>query len=81
MIMARRKVVTTEMMTVKREAPKTPFLGWGYEARRKLTTRAKSPRLLKYRSCVAGEMSGKSGTLREIQEAFKSAAAKCKGMI
>ena len=79
--MARRKVVATEMMVVKREAPKTPFLGWGYEATRKLTTRAKSPKLLKYRSCIAGEMSGKSGTLRSIQEAFKAAAAKCKGMV
>jgi len=77
--MARRKVIATEMMKIKRRAPKTPFLGWGYIQIRKLSTEATSPRLLKYRSCVAGVMSGKSGTLKDIQQAFKDAAPKCAG--
>jgi len=77
--MARTKVITTPMFKYKRSAPKSPFLGWGYVAVRKESTEATSPRLLKYRSCVAGEMSGKSGNLKEIQEAFRAAAHKCSG--
>ena len=75
--MARRKVITTPMFKYRREAPKSPFLGWGYVATRKATTEATSPRLLKYRSCIAGVMSGKHGTLKDIQTAFREAAKKC----
>lgn len=76
--MARRHVVATEMMQYERNAPKGGYLGWGRYATRKLHTRATSPRLLKYRGCVAGEISGgKYGSLKAVQEKFKSAAAKC----
>lgn len=77
--MARKKVITTPMFKYRRKAPTTPFLGWGYTAVRKATTEATSPRLLKYRSCIAGEMAGKSyANLKEVQEAFRGAAHKCK---
>lgn len=77
--MARSNVITTPMFEYKREAPDTPFLGWGYTAIRKESTKATSPRLLKYRSCVAGEMSGKDfRNLQAVQEAFREAAHKCK---
>ena len=77
--MARRKVVTVPMMKIKRKAPKSPFLGWGYEQIRKVTTEATSPTLLKYRSCVASKLSGKKfSSLKEVQEAFREAAHECK---
>ena len=77
--MGRKKVVTVDMMKVRRVAPKTPFLNWGYEQTRKVTTDATSPRLLAYRGCVAGELSGKEfDSLKDVQEAFQEAAAKCK---
>lgn len=76
--MARRKVITGDYFKYKRSAPKSPFIGWGYIAIRKASTEATSPRLLKYRSCVAGKMSGKSGNLKDIQEAFIAAAHACK---
>ena len=76
--MARRRVITTPMFKYKRRAPKTPFLGWGYTAIRKATTEATSPRLLKYRSCIAGALAGKSyANLKAVQEAFKAAAPTC----
>lgn len=73
-------------MKYKREHPKTPYLGWGTYAVRKLTTIATSPRLLAYRSCIAREMKtfketatkeGKTLTLKDIQEHFKTVAQKC----
>ena len=77
--MARRKVITVPMFKYRREAPKTPFLGWGYVAVRKATTEATSPRLLKYRACIAGKMKGRSfANLKEVQEAFRAAAHECK---
>jgi len=77
--MARKKVVTVDMMKVRRAAPKSPFLGWGYEQTRKTSTDATSPRLLSYRSCVAGSLAGKEfASLKEVQEAFQEAAGKCK---
>lgn len=76
--MARTKVVTTPMFKYKRSAPKGEFIGWGFTAIRKATTEATSPRLLKFRSCVAGAMKGKSGSLKDIQEAFRGAAHACK---
>jgi len=80
--MARRKVVVTPMFKYKREAPKSEFLGWGYTAIRKESTEATSPRLLKYRSCVAGQLKGKTfGSLKEVQEAFREAAHKCKAQL
>lgn len=80
--MARHKVVSTEMMRVERKTPKGAYLGWGKYATRKLSTRATSPRLLKYRGCVAGELSGKTfGDLKGVQEAFKSAAHACKAKL
>jgi len=79
--MARRKVICTPMFKYRREAPRTPFLGWGFTAIRKESTEASSPKLLAYRSCVAGEMGGKSGTLKDIQEAFRGAAHTCKAKV
>lgn len=79
--MARRNVICTPMFKYYRKAPKTPFLGWGFKAVRKETTEASSPKLLAYRSCVAGEMSGKSGTLKDIQEAFRATAHSCKAKV
>jgi len=76
--MARHNVITGNYYKYKRKAPSSPFLGWGYTAVRKASTEATSPRLLKYRSCVAGKMTGKSGTLKDIQEAFTAAAHACK---
>jgi len=76
--MSRHKVVVAEMMKVERATPKTPFLGWGKFAIRKLSTVATSPGLRKYRGCVAGAMAGKSyANLKEVQEAFRSAAHAC----
>lgn len=77
--MARRKVIPVDMMRYERDAPKTPYLGWGKFAVRKTTTRATSPVLLKYRSCVAGEMAGKTyANLKAVQESFRAAAHTCK---
>ena len=77
--MARRKVISTEMMRYERSPPKSPYLGWGKFATRKLTTRATSPRLLKYRSCIASKLAGKNfANLKEVQEAFRKAAHECK---
>lgn len=84
--MARRKVITVEMMKYERAYPKTEFLGWGPIAVRKLTTVATSPRLLAYRGCIAREMKafkagaekeGKKLTLKDIQSKFKEIASKC----
>lgn len=80
--MARKHVISTEMMTYERKAPKTPFRGWGYTATRKLHTRATSPRLLKYRGCVASELTGKSfPDLKGVQDAFEAAAHACKAKV
>jgi hypothetical protein len=75
--MARKNVVAATMMRYRRRAPKTAFLGWGYEAVRKIRTVARSPRLLAYRSCMAGALAGKKGTLKDIQTAFKTQAPTC----
>jgi len=76
--MARRHVVVTPMMKVRRRSPKSPYLGWGHTQTRKVTTEATSPRLLKYRSCIAAKMSGRHfGSLKEVQEAFRAAAHEC----
>lgn len=80
--MARRKVVTTPMMEIERKSPKSPYLGWGKTQVRKLTTEATSPKLLKYRSCVAGELAGqKFPDLKSVQEAFRRAAHECKAKL
>lgn len=79
--MARRQVITTPMFKYRRSAPKTPFLGWGFTAIRKESTEATSPKLLGYRSCVAGAMSGASGTLEAIQTKFREAAHACKAKV
>ena len=76
--MARRNVITVPMFKYKRKTPATEFLGWGNVAVRKATTEATSPRLLKYRSCIAAKMAGKHGSLKDIQEAFRAAAHACK---
>jgi hypothetical protein len=77
--MARHKVVAAEMMRVERKTPKSPYLGWGRFATRKLHTYATSPKLLKYRGCLGGSLSGKSyANLKEVQEAFRNAAHACK---
>jgi hypothetical protein len=73
--------VATEYMKVERKSPKTPYLGWGKYAIRKTTTNATSPRLLKYRGCIAGAMSGSSGNLKEIQEKFREVAKKCSSQV
>lgn len=80
--MARRHVVSTEMMKVERKTPKGAYLGWGKYAIRKLTTNASSPKLLKYRGCVGGELSGKTfSDLKGVQEAFRDAAHACKARV
>lgn len=79
--MARRNVICTPMFKYRRSAPSTPFLGWGYTAIRKESTEATSPKLLAYRSCMAGGMSGKSGTLEVIQTAFRELAHSCKSKV
>jgi len=77
--MARKNVITTPMFKYRRKAPSSPFLGWGYVAVRKATTEATSERLLKYRSCIASKLAGKSfSNLKEVQEAFREAAHECK---
>jgi len=76
--MTRRKVIPTPMFKYEREPPKTPYLGWGKTAIRKVTTVATSPRLLKFRSCIAAEMSGKDfANLKEVQEHFRRTAKEC----
>jgi hypothetical protein len=71
-------VVTATMFKYRRSAPKTPFLGWGYLAIRKSRTTATSPRLLAYRSCMAGSLAGKKyANLKDIQTAFKTTAPTC----
>jgi len=76
--MARKTLVVATMFKYRRRAPKTPFLGWGYTAIRKARTVATSPRLLGYRSCIAGALVGKKyANLKEIQTAFKSQAPTC----
>ena len=76
--MARRKVITVPMFKYRREAPKSPFLGWGYTAIRKATTEATSPRLLAYRSCIASKLAGrKFANLKEVQEEFRRIAPEC----
>lgn len=79
--MARRQVITTPMFKYRRSAPKTPFLGWGFTAIRKESTEATSPKLLAYRSCVAGVMSGAGGTLEAVQTKFREAAHACKSKV
>lgn len=76
--MARHNVIVTPMFKYKRSAPKTPFLGWGYIAIRKESTEATSPRLLKYRSCMAGALAGKKySNLKDIQSSFRTQAPTC----
>jgi hypothetical protein len=78
--MARRNVITATMFKYRRSAPKKPFLGWGFTAVRKARTVATSPRLLSYRSCIAGNLTGKKfDSLAAIQSAFKELAPKCAG--
>lgn len=69
--------VVSEMRKYSRKTPKTPFLGWGKYAVRGKHTYATSPRLLRYRGCIAGALAGKKGTLKDIQEAFRAAAHAC----
>jgi hypothetical protein len=80
--MARHNVIATEMMKYERKPKAGTDLGggnFGRVATRKLTTRAMSPRLLKYRGCVAGKLQGQSyGTLGAVQSAFRDAAHACK---
>lgn len=80
--MARRKVITTPMFKYERSPPKSEYLGWGKYAIRKATTEATSPRLLKYRACIAAALGGKKyANLKEVQEAFRRAAHECKQKI
>ncbi len=79
--MARTQVVCTPMFKYRRSAPKTEFLGWGFTAIRKESTEATSPRLLAYRSCMAGGMSGVSGSLKEVQTKFREMAHSCKSKV
>lgn len=79
--MARRQVICTPMFKYRRSAPATEFLGWGFTAIRKETTEATSPKLLAYRSCVAGSMAGASGSLKDIQTKFRESAHSCKAKV
>jgi hypothetical protein len=77
--MARKNVITATMFKYRRGAPKSPFLGWGYIAVRKARTIASSPKLLSYRSCVAGSLATKKfPSLEAVQTAFREAAHRCK---
>jgi len=78
---ARHNVICTPMFKYRRSAPRGEFLGWGYTAIRKETTEAHSPRLLKYRSCMAGGMSGAHGSLKDIQTRFRDTAHACKAKL
>lgn len=76
--MARHNVLVVPMMRYYRSTPKSPFLGWGNWATRKVTTRAMSPRLLAYRACIAAQLGGKKfANLKEVQETFKRVAPEC----
>lgn len=76
--MARKNVLVMPMYKYYRKAPKSEFLGWGFVATRKVTSVAASPKLLAYRSCVAGKLSGKKfANLKAIQEEFKKVADEC----
>lgn len=80
--MARRSTAVVPLILVKRRAPDSPFLGWGTYQRRIPTAFATSPKLVKYRACIQREMKDKKfANLKEVQEAFKSAAAKCKSEV
>lgn len=75
--MARRKVVTETFMAVKK--PVT-FSKTGKQVR-KIHTEATSPRLLKYRACIAEALKGqKYADYKAVREAFRTAAHKCKGV-
>ena len=76
--MARRKVVTVPMMEVKRNFPKSEFLGWGTRQVRKVTAEAESPRLLAYRTCIARHLKNKTfDNLEAVQKKFKETAPEC----
>jgi len=75
--MTRKNVLVVPIMPYYRSAPKE-FLGWGYIARRKVTTVATSPRLLKYRQCIASKLKGKTfDTLKAVQLEFQKIAPEC----
>lgn len=70
--MARRKVITETFMSVKKPA------AFGGMQVRKVTSLAKSDRLLKYRGCIASELQGKKfPNYQAVRDAFKTAALKC----
>ena len=70
--MARRKVITEVFMAVKKPAV------FGAKQVRKVHTEATSPRLLKYRGCIASEIAGKKfPNYMAVREAFRAAAKKC----
>jgi len=74
--LARTKVITTEMMVVKKPA------AFGGRQVRKITTNATSPRLLKYRGCIATAMQGKKYSNYEaVRNAFREAAKTCAGRL
>jgi len=80
--MTRKNVLVVPMFKYRRSAPKKPFLNWGYEAIRKATTIATSPKLLAYRACIARELVGKKfPDLKTVQETFRETAHKCKGEV
>lgn len=76
--MARRNVVTTPMYTYTRKAPTGEFLGWGSRATRKATNEISSPKLIAHQNCMARLLSGKTGSLKTVQENFQKATAACK---
>ena len=81
--MARRHVTATEMMRVERKTPtgKGGFLGWGKYATRKLHNNQTAPKLVAFKTCMQSNMSGKSGSLKDIQEAFRESAHACKAKV
>lgn len=76
--MARNNVVTTPMYTYTRKAPSGEFLGWGSKATRKATNDITSPGLIAHNNCMARLLTGKTGSLKTVQENFQKATKACK---
>jgi len=75
---ARTKVVTERFMEVMRETPAVEGAKWNPRQIRSVHARAKSPRLIKFRACIAAKMKGKDfRNLAEVQKAFAEAAKEC----
>jgi len=67
-------------MEVIRETPAIEGAKWNPRQIRSVHARAKSPKLIGFRACIAAKMKGKTyGNLAEVQAAFRKAAKECAG--